>query len=441
MSGILQTSNATFNDVFKQIYEPAMANMVITESELKDLFTEVGGFEVSEGPDGKAINMSHIFSYGGGVGAMAEGDYIYASQDPDVKQSFLNIKQWGATVEMSGQTMRRAKEGAAAFTSWAQAILPAKVERLAFHQDRALYGAGTGILFQVNMATPASTALAINNAYGISGLEGATNLTWLGDGIRIAADAGGATLRTGSAVVRKTSFTAGTIDIDALPTSTATGDYVFLGDANVQGSGTKENMGLEGIVDDGTNVPTFQGLSRTTYPLMQARMINAATANSSAYQGVLSEDLLEYGDRISYEQGQGKCDVLLTSRSGRAVYLKNLRSDRRLNDPLSSGGYVGGIVSGGTKTGGPMMDFGDRKLELRTARKVPTSRSMLLQRSTLKMYRVGPGRWDDTTGSIWNRSTDSTGRKDAFYAAFVEEYNVACPRPVGNVKFTNLVAG
>ena len=114
MATALLTSNASFSDVFKQVYQPVMANMSITESEVWDLFTEQGGFDVIEGPDGKQINLAHVFSYGGGVGFMSEGDYIYASQDPNIKQSNINIKQVSATVEMSGQTMRRAKEGAAA---------------------------------------------------------------------------------------------------------------------------------------------------------------------------------------------------------------------------------------------------------------------------------------------------------------------------------------
>ena len=336
--------------------------------------------------------------------------------------------------------MRRAKEGAAAFTTWAANVLPERVKRLAFHKDRALMGAGTGILFQVNMATPASTALAVNNAYGVSALEGATFNVWQGDGLRIAADAAGATLRTGAAVVKKVSFGASTIDIDALPTSTANADYAFLGDANVNSAGTKESMGLEGIVDDGTNVATFQGLSRTTYDQMNAQIVNSTTANGSLYGGVLSEDLLEFADRIAWERGLGKPDVLLTSRSGRASFWKDLKNDRRINDPMSNGGYKGGIPTGGTKQGGPTMNLGDRELMLRTARKCPTSRAYLLERATLKMFRVGPGRWDDTTGSIWRQTTDSTGRKDAYYAQFIEEYNVACSAPSHNVKITALTA-
>ena len=41
---------------------------------------------------------------------------------------------------------------------------------------------------------------------------------------------------------------------------------------------------------------------------------------------------------------------------------------------------------------------------------------------------------------FWNRVVNSTGRKDAFFAAYVEEYEVACKTPAHNIKFTNLIA-
>lgn len=432
MAGATLTSTTSFNDVLKTVYEPLMRDLSVIETELWDLFTEEENFQVIEGPDGKSINISHLFSWGGGVGTMGENDYIYASQDPNIKQSSINIAQWEATVEMSGRVMRRVKEGPAAFATWAERVLPARVQRLAFHKDRALMGTGTGIVFQVNQGTPANTNMPINNAYGISGLEGAANLVYLGDSLRYASDAAGSSLRSGAAVVTALSIKNGTISTDVLPTSTANADFIALGDANVNSFG-KDNMGLLGIVDDGTVISTFQGLSRTTFPLMQGQILDATTANGSIYNGQFGEELLDFADATQYEQGLGKADVVVTNRSGRRAFWKDLKNDRRINDP--AGSYTGGRSDSGLK-----MILGDREVELKVARKCPLSRAFLLQKDTLKMYRVTPGRWDDTTGSIWTRSSDSTGRKDAFYAAYIEEFNVACDAPIKNMQVINLKA-
>lgn len=432
MAGATFRSTTSFTDIQKIVYEPVMRDLSVIETELWDLFTEQENFTVVEGPDGKSINIAHLFSWGGGISWMSESDYIPASQDPNIKQSSITINQVGATVEMSGQVMRRVKEGPEAFETWATRILPERVKRLAFQKDVGLMGAGTGILFQVNMATPASTAMGINNAYGISGLEGAANLVWLGDSLRYAADAAGATLRSGAAVVQAVSIANGTISTDVLPTSTANGDFIALGDANVNSFG-KTSMGLLGIVDDGTVVPTFQNLSRTTYPLMQAQILDSTTANGGIYAGVFGEELLDFADSTQYERGLGQADVVVCNRSGRRAFWKDLKNDRRINDP--AGSYTGGRSDSGLK-----MILGDREVDLKVARKCPQSRAFLLQKDTLKMFRVGPGRWDDTSGSIWKQAVDTTGRKDAFWAVYIEEYNVACDAPIKNMQIINLKA-
>jgi hypothetical protein len=52
---------------------------------------------------------------------------------------------------------------------------------------------------------------------------------------------------------------------------------------------------------------------------------------------------------------------------------------------------------------------------------VPASRAYGIDGSGSSAIRIGSGRWDDTDGSIWNRVVDGTGRKDAFFAVYVEE--------------------
>lgn len=421
------------NDAMKQVYEPAMSNCVVTESELHDVFMEQEGFEVSDGPDGKQINIAHMFASGGGFSFMLEDDYLPGATPPSIKQSALTIKQASIGVELSGRTLRRVIAGPAAFATWADEALPLAVERFTFHKDRALMGTGTGIVCRIDEGTPAITDLGIDSAFGIAGLSGAVNLVLEGDSLRFGPNANGTSLRSGAAIVAQLDYPNSEIDIDALPTSTTDNDYVFLGDANVNGSGSRESMGLLGIVDDGTVVATFQGLARASYPRMKAQIVNAATANSGAFAGVLSEDLLEFADRIAWTRGKGKPDVLVTSYSGHASFWKSLKGDRAINDP--AGQYTGGVAKNGLR-----VILGDRTVTIKRVRKCPESLAFLLEKQSLKMYRIGAGRWDDTEGSIWSRVVDSTGRKDAYYAYFVEEFEVGSPAPLRNVQIQGLVS-
>lgn len=418
------------NDMLKHVYTKAFENNVEADSEISDIFEKAEGFEVADGPDGKQINMGHVFSSGGGVGSMLEDDYLPTAQKPTTKQSYITIKQHAATVQLSGRALRRVKEGPAAFVSWAQEALPRKAQRLAFHLDRQWIGAGTGIIGRVNMGSPNATNLAIDSAYGIGGLEGVTNLLLRDDSLFFAAAAAGTTPRTDRSLVTQVDYVNSDINVDAIDGSLADNDYIFLGDANVNSSGAREAMGLEGMIDDGTVLPTLQGLARATYPELNSQVINASTFAASL--GTLNEDILDYADSLCFERGNmGKPSHILVNRSGQRSFWKSLKGDRVLNDP--KGDYQGGKAK-------LRMMLGDRLVEIRAARKVPASRCYGIDPRTIKRFRIGAGRWDDTDGSVWNRVTDGTGRKDAFYAVYIEEEERGIGDPAQSFKITNLLS-
>jgi hypothetical protein len=422
------------NDMLKEKYTKPFENNVEKDEEINDLIQKAEGFEVIEGEDGKKINIGHIFSSGGGVGSMLEDDYLYTPTNPTTKTSSITIKQHVAVVQLSGRTLRRVKKGPAAFVSWASEALPRKAQRLAFHKDRQRLGTGTGILFRMN-GTPDGTGDPIDNMFGISGLDDrAAMLVLRDDAIRLGPNANGTSLRTGNLLVGAVDYANKAIDttnagVAGSATSAADNDYVFLGDANVNGSGSREMMGLEGIIDDGTNVSTFQGLSRTTYPELKSQIVDSSAAG---WDQTLSEEILDYADSLCFERGNmGRPTFVLVNRSGQRSFWKNMKNDRVINDPA-------GAFKGGKQR--LKMILGDRVVTLAAGRKVPESRAYLVDGSSINRYKIGSGRWDDTDGSIWNRVVDSTGRKDAFFAVYVEEEEMGSGNPAGSAKITNLAS-
>jgi hypothetical protein len=412
-----------------------MATNIEGESEVVTAFSDAGDFETQDGPDGKQVNLGLYISAGGGVGAMLEDDYFYDNMAPAWAQASLTIKQLTATVSLSGRVLRRAIEGPAAFATWAEKALPEKAKRLAFHRDRMLLGTGTGIIGRIS-GTPDGTGDQINAIFGVAGLGTALNSILRDDLLRYSPNANGSSPRAGVAHVTRVAYAADTFDTDltsalgtpAIPTSAAANDYVFLGSANVNGSGSRELMGLEGHLDDGTNVSTYQGLTRSSYPdVLYAQIVDSTTS----YGGNLSEDLIDYTDALCYERAGGKPDLLLAARNGGRSFWKSLRGDRVLNDP--QGAFQGGKAS-------LRMLLGDRVVEVRVARKIPSSRAYLIDRSVMKRFKIGSGRWDDVTGSIWNRFTDSTGQKDAVTAYWVQEEEYASFFPARCAKITGLAA-
>lgn len=422
--------------MLKERYTKAFENNVEKDEEVADLITKAEGFEVVEGPDGKQINLGHIFSSGGGVGSILEDDYLPTPTPPTTKQSQITIKQHVAIVQLSGRALRRVKKGPAAFVSWATEALPRKAQRLAFHKDRQRLGTGTGIVFRMN-GVPDGTGDPVDNMFGISGLDDrATHLVLRDDSLRYSPNSNGTSPRTGVAYVKKVDYAGKKIDTattyggaDATPTAAADNDYVFLGDANVNSSGAREMMGLEGIIDDGTNLATFQGLTRADFPELQAQIVDSTTGG---WDATLSEEILDYADSLSFERGNmGRPKSVLVSRSGQRSFWKNMKSDRVLNDPA-------GVFKGG-KARLKMM-LGDRVVTLAAGRKVPESRCYGIDGEGIQRYKIGNGRWDDTDGAIWNRVVDSTGRKDAFFAVYVEEEEMGAGNPAASFKITGLAA-
>lgn len=422
------------NEALKQTYTGPFSNNIEGEMEITQVFQDAGDFETTEGPDGKQINIGHYISAGGGVSAMSEDDYLPDNIPPVWKQGNVTIKQIAAMVQLSGRTLRRVKEGPAAFASWAEMALPEKAKRVAFHKDRMLMGTGTGIVARIN-GTPDGTDDAVDDAYGIAGLEGALNLFLRGDSFRYSPNSNGTSPRTGRVDIDSINYGGSTFSTTvagsaATATSAADDDYLFLGGANVNGSGSKEFNGLEAQIDDGTNVTTFQGLTRSSYPdVLYSQIVDSSTYLPAV--SVLSENIIDYTDSLCWERAGGKPSVLLVNRNGQRSFWTSLKGDRVINDPQ-------GQFTGGKKMDGLKMLLGDRVITVKAARKVPSSRAFLLDTGTLKRFKIGAGRWDDITGSVWNRVTDSTGSKDAVYAVYIEEEEYANTFPARSGKITKL---
>lgn len=428
-----QSSGSDFiglNEVMKVYYQEPVWENLVSESELLDLFEVDAEQEMFNTNGGRWTELAHDMADGGGSGARKEGGYIPAATPPSYKNSKIFLKKNLMTTQMSSEAMRRVKQGPYAFLTWIETDMRKRVRRHRHHIDRQAMGTGTGIIARVNASAPA-TALVIDSAFGIGSRSKAAYLVQPNDYIRCGPNADGSSLRAGAAKVLNVDLDNATITIDALPTSTADNDYIFLGDAadngsrkggSVSGESDSEMMGLFGIVDNATTgvLTSFQGLTRSTTPYWNAFSLDAS---SGSYGGNLSETVCRtLYDKI-IEQGDGKPDLLVTSVSGRRNYWNTLKGDRQFVNPR---GYTGGE--------GPLsILLGDQDLPIRTTRKCPSEIAMLIEKASLKRWQFGAGfEWDDTTGSIWRQASDSTGVQDAFYAYGRFEAQLGCVAPAHN---------
>ncbi|MDH3478863.1 MAG: hypothetical protein OEO20_11220, partial [Gemmatimonadota bacterium] len=211
-------------------------------------------------------------------------------------------------------------------------------------------------------------------------------------------------------------------------------DYLFAGDdagASTQTAAgqDREIAGCLAAVDDGGIIATYNNIDRTASGnrLWKSIVIDASVAQ---WGGQMTEELLTYADDEVTTKGAGKIDTLVMSRSAARGYWQSLKGDRSFNDPRS--------FTGGKKS--LSIFLGDRDLALKVSRKLAPELTFGLQSDTFRRLTLGQWEWDDKTGSIWNRVTDSVGRKDAFYAVGNMYEQLFCMAPRKNVRIEGLTS-
>jgi hypothetical protein len=438
------------NQALKIFFNEPVAEDIVYDSELLSLFEEDNNVKQDETTGGRYIETAQYFQLPAGVGARAENEYIPIPDGPVIQNSRVFLKKIQGVLEMTGDVMRRVKGDLGAYLNWAERAMPDLVKRVDHELDRMLFGYGNGALARIN-AIPDATHVDVDRNFGITGALPA----WLNflEGMRIvySANANGTPLRNPGATQSSQVTTinpalgvAGRLTVDVQPAAIAVNDYIFPGDiagvSTQDATGTdREVEGLFGMVDDGTILATFQNIVRANFVLFQSVQVDASLA---PYQQVLTEDLVVFADDEAFLKGMGKPDAIITSRSAARGFWKSVKGDRVINKDVGKpGGYEGGFGEGADRPGkfGLSILLGDRHVPLKACRKCPFTATFLLQLDTFKRWTLGGWQWDDTTGAVWNRVTDATGRKDAYFAVgnmYMQMGNLA-PRKC--VRINNLV--
>ncbi len=436
------TLTTDIDEAMKVIFAEPLVNQVVADAELVSIFETEMNIATEQTTGGRYIEMAHFFRLPAGVGARKENEYIPEPDDPLFRNSRIELKKILGSIEMSGDVMRRVRHDEGAFLNYVEQALPSLVTRLTNELDRMYIGFGAGIKARVNDASPTATDLGIDSALGVTGYDHAWLQFLEGERVVFSANANGNPLRSAgagqSAVVVDIDEANSEIDLSNLPTGVADNDYIFAGDeagaASQDGTGSnREIAGLLAAIDDGGIVDTYNNIQRSAAGnrLWKAIVINAAVA---PWNGALSEDLLLYADDEVSIKGGGKIDYLCMSRSASRGYWKSLKGDRTFPNALA---YTGG-TQGTARDRGLRIALGDRIIPLLVARKLPPQVVFGIQSDTFKRITLGRWEWDDTTGSIWNRVTDATGRKDAFYATGYLYEELFCTQPRKNFRIDGL---
>lgn len=191
--------------------------------------------------------------------------------------------------------------------------------------SRQLYGIGTGELFRLN-GNPAASATELTVDTPMVGSD-CTDYIEIGNTLRFGATA--ANIGTVATITSATTFTIAANSLDL-----ADNDIVYLAQSATQSNKDNEMMGLKGLIDDGTNVATLQGIARATYPFWKS-YVNTATSARPVSDALLHKSFLE-------AKKKGEPSFGLTSFDVFSSYGQTLTPDRRYTDKMSlNGGFTG----------------------------------------------------------------------------------------------------
>jgi len=265
--------------------------------------------KTSENVEGTDAVVTMRMSPNTSTGARSEMDDLPDPGRQTTKKVRMGLAFWYTPCAFSGQAIKASKSNAGSLARVITDELETGVKDHKRVENFFMFGDGNGSLARV---TAIDTLTLTLDRWPTLLCEGRKIDTFTA---RSAGSAGGVGLKITAA-----NRSAKTITCDAV-TSVNVGDYVYL--KKTRGV---VNMGLMGIADDGTFVPTFQTLSRATYPKLKAKVFGASSPRT------LSEDILL--DVIARMREDGAKPNLMI---GTSFQLRDLCSEakeqRRFIDP------------------------------------------------------------------------------------------------------------
>lgn len=256
------------------------------------------------------------------VGSINETESFRSADNENYQQIKIIPKINVGPVQFSGLLSKAADSDEEAFATAVVDLLDNTKERLLKEMNRQFFGLGNG-----SMATASTTAVTSATTLTVS------NAQYLRDNMVVDIINSGTTqgLAVRLTAVNKAT---GACTVAALATQISSGATIYKQNTQVSApSDGKDCMGLRGIVDDGTDLSSFEGLTVASFPnAWQSIRIDAGAAN-------LTSDLLQrVADDVQILSGE-MIDLYIMHPKQRRKYLDIVVPQKRYMDQSLDGGF------------------------------------------------------------------------------------------------------
>ncbi len=392
---------SNFDAVLKDYYEGYIRNILNSEVKLLKLFART-----TEGWSGRQILFPVRSSRNSGYGFRADNAILPVAGQQGYLKSNITSDIFYGRIQITGPTMVESRDNEGAFARALSAEIEYGLEDFKDYFDVMLFGDGSGLLATITAGLTLSTVG--NNTITVDStryLQTGMNIGFVQAGVQTAS----AVLLT---VNSTTSFTTGP----------ATAAVVLVASNTIANSGDTGAviMGLKGLIDDGTDVGTLQGINRATVPSWRATVL----ANGGVLRP-LSLDLLQRGVDIAYERGGGKISRMTAHMGVRREYINLLTPDVRF-EPLD---LKGGVERELMFNGKIPFDF-DRHCQYNTIYQMDVP--------TMRLFVQQDFKWIDEDGSILRASAVGATGQDLFEAAMRWMGQLGTDAPARNTRIQDV---
>ena len=259
---------AAANAILKNIYEGPINNQLRSQSVIYDRW-EKSSEHITQ--DGLQVVFAMLSGWPRGMGARLDGAPLPSAGQSTYRQCLIPVISNYARIQATGKSMRASQSNKGAFAPvWSQ---EKKNQVLGYIRDENRMfcrgnGVGTVATVTANITGGSTTTITVDSTVDIQ----PTDVFEIWTNPTPGAGTFGETIIVAT-VASDTTFTVATAPVNSY---TATNIIKLIR----QGSKDAECVGESGIVDDGSNLITFQGLSRTVEPWLQSYVSDAGTSTT-----------------------------------------------------------------------------------------------------------------------------------------------------------------
>lgn len=387
--------------LLKTVFGPTIIELMPTETPVADIFTER---EAKDYPGGTGITYPAEVQRSQGFMATGEEATIPTAGNVKYERWDFPIKYLVGRIRLSIQAIRLSESNRAAFDGVMQREMNSIRNVMKVERGRYIWGDGRGVLALCN-GTTATTVLPVDAPGGVAGTLTGNRFLYPGATLAAINPASGA-IRSGVFTVTNRSTLGTSVTLSGVPSGWSDNDYIVraattsVTDA-ANTSYQREPMGLLGMVDNGTYVPTFHGINRTTVPLAGSYVVSTT--------GTLSSDIFQRSIDVADERGDGNISDLLMHQSVRRAYIA-------LTDPFRR--YQGGDLSSpdaGTRAAKKQsLSFGT--IPITVDKYAPFKTIFGIDRNGFYRYRAIDFEWADEDGSMWRAAGVGANGVDSWEA-------------------------